>query len=359
MKFLNTNLKAFGLDLSDLSVKAANLRKKRKALDLSCLDQALIPRGLIKQGKVRKEKELIEFLKSFLSEIRKESFKTNYVVASLPEEKSFLKIIKMPPMDPQKAKESVKFEIENYIPLSADQVYLDSQIVSSAERSKDHLELLVLAIPKEIVDSYLNVLKQSGFQPVALESESLAISRALIKKEKTKQSVLLVDLGATKTTFIAYSNSFPRFTYSIPVSSGGLTEAISKNLEVNEEKAERMKLKYGLKRKTDTQKKVFEALIPSLVDLSEQLKKYMDYYRTHGSPEKRGIQKVLLSGGGANLWGLTEFLSAQLKAEVKIGDPLVHFPSKSVKNLPNITPEKSLAYTAAIGLALRGVRENF
>lgn len=363
MKFLSLTPLAFGLDISDHSLKIANLQKKRGGLRLTSWGEVSVPPEIIEEGQVKKKKELVQIIKSGLSEVQGRRLKTKEVVASLPEEKSFLEVIRMPQMEPSKVQEAVKFEAENYIPLPVEEVYLGSQIIPPVQNQKDYLEVLISALPQKVVDSYLSVLQEAGLQPVALENESLAICRALIEKSKTRVPVLLVDLGATKTTFVAFSGYSPRFTYSIPVSSEGLSEALSKNLGVSPKKAEKMKLKYGLRRKTATQKKVFDALIPSLVDLSEQLKKYLDYYKTHASskhlpPDGKKIKKILLCGGGANLWGIAPFLSNQLQATVEIGNPWVNI-SKSQKPPSKMDPKKSLIYTAALGLALKGARGEF
>jgi Tfp pilus assembly PilM family ATPase len=102
-----------------------------------------------------------------------------------------------------------------------------------------------------------------------------------------------------------------------------------------------------------TKNKIFEILIPALVDLIQQIEKYIDYYQIHALsadlPEReRKIQKIIISGGGANLKGLKEFLELELKIPVEIGNPLINLGE--VKNFPK---EKSLSFTTAIGLASR------
>lgn len=366
--------KMFGLDISDLSLKIIKLKKKRNFLNLASYGETEIEPGIIKDGEIKDEEKLAEIIKTAIKKVKGEKLNTKNIIASLPEEKAFLQVIPMPKITKEDLKSAVIYEAENYIPLPIDQVYLDSQIVPFLNNSLNHFEVLIAALPKKLVDSYLLTFKKAGLQTEALEIESLAIARALIKKENTKDPVLLIDLGATRTNFIVFSGGSLRFTSSIPVSSESFNEIISKNLGVSLVEAENMKKKYGLEekiglkiknKKTEIKKepgKIFEILVPALVDLIQQIKKYLEYYQTHVSREHsplngKGVEKILLCGGGANLKGLSELLTLELKIPVELANPWVNILRKGQKKNFDLSFEKSLIYTTALGLALRGIEE--
>jgi len=365
---------AFGLDISDLSLKIIKLKKIKNGFDLASFGEEKIKPGIIKGGEIKDEKALSEVIKEALIKVKGEKLKTKYVVASLPEEKAFLQVIQMPRMSEEDLKSAVIYEAENYIPLPIEEVYLDSQVIQPVHNHLDHFDVLIAALPEKTVDPYLSVLKMARLEPVSLEIESLSISRALIKGGIATVPVLLIDLGATRTSFIIFSGHSLRFTSSIPVSSGNFTEIIAKALGVDLSEAEKLKIKYGLeekiqiKIKNGTEKKtgrgkIFEALIPPLVDLIQQIKRYLDYYQTHAShehlpPNGKGVSKILLCGGGANLKGLPELLSLELKIPVELGNPWVNILPESLKEVPELPLEKSLAFTTALGLALCGIKEN-
>ncbi len=355
--------KTFGLDISDLSLKIAKLEKTGEGLELVSFGESPIKFGLLKEGEIRKEKELAKTIKEALSQVTGEKIKERDVIASLPEEKAFLQVIQMPHIPKEDMASAVIYEAENYIPLPIEEVYLDSQIISPIENHLDHCDVLIAALPKKIVDPYISCLKLAGLRPRALEIESLSIARALIENETTDCPVLLIDLGATRTSFIIYSGRSVRFTASIPVSSHKFTEAISQTLKVDLEKAEQLKIEHGLKVGTAEGKEIFEALIPSITDLTEQIQKYLGFYQTHASHEhlplkNRGLNKILLCGGGSNLEGLSDFLSSELKMTVEFGNPWINILPKNQKRISKLPLAKSLSFTSALGLALRGVKEN-
>lgn len=376
LNFLTLKSEAFGLDISDLSLKIIKLffKKKREAFGLASYGEEKIKPGIIKGGEIKDEEALVKIIKNALAKVKGEKLKTKYVVASLPEEKAFLQVIQMPRLSEEDLKSAVIYEAENYIPLAIEQVYLDSQIIQPIHNHLDHLDVLIAALPKKTVDPYISCLKKANLKPLALEIESLAIARALIKNEATDSPVLLIDLGETRTGFVVFSGNSLKFTSSIPVSSQSFTEIISKALKINPVEAEKLKIRHGLEEEIElkikdekTEKKVergrvFEALIPALSDLVEQIKRYLDYYLTHAAhehlpPDGKGVAKILLCGGGANLKGLPPFLNTYFKIPVELGNPWINILPEPQKEVPELPFEKSLSYTTALGLALRGIKE--
>jgi type IV pilus assembly protein PilM len=359
LELLTLKPDTFGLDISDLSFKIVQLVRKGKFLRLSFFLEEKIKPGLIKEGEIRNEDELAFKIRAALQKHKRKAPRTRYVVASLPEEKAFLQVIQMPKMPEEDLKSAVIYEAENYIPLPIEEVYLDSVVVKPLVDHLDHFDVLIAALPKKIVNSYLNCLKKAGLFPQVFEIESLAIARALVKKSTSPVPLLLIDLGATRTSFIIFSGYSLKFTSSIPVSSQSITDAIAKNLNISQKDAEKLKIKEGL-----DSKRIFEAAIPVLTDLSEQIKKHLDYYTSHAFHEhlgsnQKGVSKIILSGGGANLKGLTGFLSDRFKIPVEIGNPWVNILPEPLKEIPELPYSESLKYTTALGLALRGIENNF
>jgi type IV pilus assembly protein PilM len=375
LEFLKLQPETFALDISDLSLKIIKLKRRGEKLKLVSFGEKTIKPGIIKEGEIINQEELIKIIRGAIKEVKKEKLKTKYVITSLPEEKAFFQVIKMPKVDPENLKSAVIFEAENHIPMPIENVYLDCQNISPLEKQSEHLDILISAIPKHIVDSYFTVLKLSGLEPLSLEVESLAISRALIKDGFSKLPTLIIDFGATRTSFIIFCGHSLRFTSSISVSSGNFTKIISKSLGVDLVKAEKLKITYGLGEKvklkiknetTEIKKersKIFDALIPVLVDLTQQIKTHLNYYRSHatkeGAPkESCDVSKLLLCGGGSNLKGLSQLLSQELKLPVEIANPWINILPEGKRGVPEIPFEKSLGYTTALGLAIRGISKN-
>jgi len=358
MGFLDLKYEAFGLDVNDLSLKLVKLKKKRKGFGLDFFNEVRIAPNIIEDGVVKDEASLVKIIKSVYENAKGRGMKTKYVVASLPEEKSFSQVIQMPKMSDEELRLAVPFEAENYIPLPIDQVYLDFQVISPVKDYLNYLEVLIVAMPKKIVDSYVFCFKKAGLIPIALEAESEAIARALVKKTSNSSLFVLIDFGENNTNFVIFSGDSARFTCSIPISSYSLTKAIAEYFKIDFAKAEKLKIEYGLvgKKNNARAEKIPRIIKPILDDLAGQIKKYLNFYHDHSSYEyllENGkTEKVLFCGGGAELKGLVDYMSKKLDAPVELGDPLTNLlVKKSSRTVnKNLTP-----FTTAIGLALRQI----
>ncbi|MFH1460958.1 MAG: type IV pilus assembly protein PilM [Patescibacteria group bacterium] len=345
----------FGLDLSNLSLKLAQIKKKNGDLSLVSFVKEDIPQGVIEEGEIKKDKELAIILKNALKKVKGESLNTPKVVCNLPEEKIFIRVIQLPKMKEEELEQAVHWEAEAHIPLGIDEVYLGFQVIKPMVNHLDHLDVLIAATPRPLVDKYLSCLKQSGLEPIALEPESLAVVRSLIAKDELKPSII-VDLGATGTNFVIYSAQAIRFTSHIRISGQMINQTIAENLKVSLKEAEQLKIKVGLD-KTQEKGKIYQSLEPVINDLAKQIKDYILFYQehaTHVHGPDGAIAQVVLCGGDSLLTDLPSVLAEKINLPVKIGDPLINLSEKKASiKIPFSSKKEILAYTTAIGLALR------
>ena len=344
---------AFGLDLSDLSLKIIQLKKGKDGLSLVNSIKEDIPAGLIEGGEIKQEKKLVAILKGALKKIKGESLRREQVVCNLPEEKVFIRVIQLPQMKKEELGQAIYWEAEAHIPLGLDEVYLDWQIIKPAVNHLDHYDILIAATPRFLVDSYLSFLKKGGFEPVILEPESVALVHALIKPNDFKPTII-VDLGMSGTNFVIFSTLAIRFTSHIAISGQLFNQAIMKDLKVDEKRANQLKIKAGLD-KTKEKGKVYRALEPLVNDLAKQIEDYIDFYHRHAShihgPDGT-ISQVLLCGGDSLLLNLPSFLSRKLSLPVKLSNPLVNIGKLSLSR------KEALTWATALGLALRGLNHD-
>lgn len=350
------NAPSFGLDISTFSLKIAKLEKNGKNLRLVSFNQVKVPLGVIDEFKVKDEAKLASIIKEAIGKAKGAKIKERHVVASLPEEKSYLDVFRLPILEEKDLAGAVRFEAENHIPMALDDVYFGFEKLPIESEKQKFQEVLVVATPKEIVDSYISCLKMAGLQPVAMEVECLAVARALTQKNVIYKPLLMIDFGETRASFMIFSGRALRFTATIPVSSQSLTEALAKKLNVGLAKAEELKCQEGLYQ----DKEVTEAMSPILMNLAEQVKTHLQYYISQNSKTTKTavkLSKILLCGGGANLKGLPEFLSANLGLPVELANPWLNILPQMARatEIPPIPFCQSLGFTTALGLALRSI----
>ena len=256
-------LPAAGIDISDRSVKYLKFSSGRK-LDFNFWGEIPLPQGLIENGEIKKEEELANIIKKQFPRNKGAGFlKPGYLICSLPEEKSFIRVIQMPKVKTTEVASAIKSELEVNVPVPLEELYFDYEIIQRASDATDHCDVLIIAYPRMVVDSYSRVLKKAGFLPIVFESEAQSITRALAAGFDQNEAVIIVDMGATRTTFIVFGGGTIILTITINFGGQNIHSAIAKNLGVSLEEAEKIKKEIGLNRK-EKDWKLYEILIWSL-----------------------------------------------------------------------------------------------
>lgn len=338
--------KAFGLDINDDSIKIFQFAKKGRLVYPTVFGSVPIPEGAIVNANFEDKEIIVNAVRKIIANPRQGKINTKYVVISLPESKCFLRIIKLPKMTDKEVIKAIKYEAEQHIPLKIDQVYLDWQII---DRKENHLNVLIVASPKELVNSYVEILNKANLIPIAVETESIAITRSLIGKELSNKSILIVNLDQRRTSFIIFDNII-QFTANIPITGEEFTKSIMKNLDTEKEKAEKLKRDVGLDKKDE---KLFKILGSSIDRLVDEMNNTIDFYKEH-SEGKKVIDKIILCGESSKIPGLIPYIIQRAKRPVEIGNPWVNVFDPSLKIIPPIPKKDSQGYTTVIGLALRG-----
>jgi type IV pilus assembly protein PilM len=352
---------AFGLDISDSSIKIVQLKKKVSGYKLISYNRTDLPSGIIKDGEIQQEKELVKYIKQAIDETNGKKIKTNYAVCSLPEQHSFIKILQMPQMSMAELQNAIKWEAEANIPFPLDEVYIDWQIIEPVKNHLDHFDILINAVPKKIINQYVNVLHRAGIQPVVFETESFASITSLIKNEFSLKPILAMDLGFDRTSFSVFAGDSIRFTSSIPISNSQMITEIANKLNIDWKEAKILKLKIGLDSSRDGGK-IFNILLPILTKLADEIKNCISFHDQHPEHEhgcSGNVSKIILFGGGANLSGLPEYLSSWLKIPVVLANPWINIlpdikGKTKLDKMPGIPYEESLGYSTVLGLAIRG-----
>jgi len=361
-----------GLDISDVSLKLIQLSPRAGSFRIQAYSDCSIPRDTFGKEKLKNPELIGKLIRQAIERPKFGRISTRNVVASIPETRSFVRIIQIPVMSEEEAKEAIPWEAEAYIPLPITQVYLDWVILGIAPalegavegESGKKMNVLITASPKDYVDDLVTMLKIAGLQPRALEVESQATARSLIPP--SKETVLIADIDTVRTSFIILENGVLQFTSSVPIAGDAFTECIAKALTVEFKEAEEIKRELGLDPNA-YKGSLKRAFLPVLNSLVGEIKNTVRFFEEHANKEKK-ISRLLLSGSSSKLKHLPSFLHERLAQQegehvlqstsglrVELGNPWVNILRKS--ETPPMSREDSLSFATAIGLAMRGSEE--
>ncbi len=345
---------SFGLDLSDLSMKAVWLDRTGGHDSVMSFGSVPLALGNVVDGEIMNPEAVRSAIESLLEKSGPKKIGTRKVICSLPETKAFLRIISLPRMEKEEVKEAIKWEIEANIPLTLDQVYYDWQILDlNVVGEKGKMNVLVVAVARSVVDQFTEVLESAGLEVIGLETESIAQARSLLPEKNDKNTTLIVDIGDRRTSFLIAIGSTPCFTSSVPLSSQMVTEAISKELKISFDEAEAIKIKHGLG-SLAMKSPVLKAAEPVLESIAVEIERSIDFY-VNSLRYSSGIDSIVLCGGGSNMNGFLPYMTKRLGKPVESGNPWVNV--QLGREIPIIDKRRSVQYSTAIGLALRGLDE--
>ncbi len=334
-----------GMHLNAHALKAVQFERLHSDIKLRAYTNAPVLKGMITNDTFTDQNLLAGFIHKTMQKPQFGSFTTNRVIISIPESKSFVRVISMQRMSETQAENAVMFEAEAYIPMPMDQVYFDWRIISQQDNTMD---VLLTASPKEYVDAYMNIIEKAGFKLCGIEVEAQSVTRALVPKE-IADPILIAEMDAYKTDLIMVKDGIVQFTSSVPIAGNVFTERLAKALSVAPGKAEEIKRTYGLTN-TVEYPNLKTQLMPCVEDLAAEIKNILKFHYDHSGAH---VNQLMITGGGAKLQHLAEVLEPALEAEaplkISVSDPLQYIPRLMKSPLE---PYESLSYTTAIGLAL-------
>lgn len=346
----------FGLDIGNDTLKVVQLSESSRSSLYKQNKPKVIgygynrfDRSAIKDGVIIKPESIAAAAKELLGKKINGKITTNRVAIAIPAYRTFSRSIKIPNLSNKEIKEAVELEAEQYIAVNIDDLYIDYEIIRHT--LSDELEVLIVAVPKKIVDSYIRLAEMLDLEVLVVEPTLSSSGRIFSIDKHSRSAAVIIDFGALSSDISLYDKSV---VVSGTVEGGGLnfTDLIRKILRISPEEAEIAKTRYGLS-PSKKQDDIKRALSPMLEKILKEVKRMLRYYEErYGS--NRPIKQIVTLGGGANMPGLSEYLTENLRMAVRHGDPWQFIECKKLKAPPS--SEKSM-YTNAIGLALIDPKE--
>ncbi len=232
------------------------------------------------------------------------------VVLTLPGHQLLAKHIKTPRVEPAKRARVIRFEAEQSIPYALADVAWDH--VASGEGELD-LDVLLLAAKLDAVESLCSAVEQAGFPVQRVLPAPLATLGAVQLLPAAKSSSVVLNLGARSTLLLLVGPG--RFSVrTIALGGAGLTQQIATAQQCDAADAE------SIKCSERTAHLAAPAMETYALRLAQEVTRTVLHFRRQSAGETP--DRVWLTGGGARLAGLAEFLAARLKVPVERLDAL-------------------------------------
>ncbi len=349
-----------GVDIGTSSIKIVQLKKEKGRAVLETYGALAVgPYANLKVGQASRlpEEKEIEIIKDLLKE---SGAKAEEAAVSVALRNVFITTIELPKTTKDNIADIIALEARRYIPLSVSEVVLDwweipqmkteetEEQDENVPPKRDVMEVLLVAIYKEAIESYKNLMAKAGLNIQFFEIEIFSALRSSSGGEIFP--VLLMDLGASVTKMAVSDYGVVRLVQTFDRGSQDLTLALSNSLGVDFSRAEEMKQEIGFSSRPE-HKEIVSVMEPIIHYIFSEANRFAaDYRRKYG----RSIGRVILTGGGSLIKNLVDAAVKTFGIEVVLADPFskVEYPGFMQPTLKKIGP----AFSTALGLALRGLQ---
>ncbi len=272
-------------------------------------------------------------------------------VAGITGQSVFLRFVRLPPVPKKQMDQIVRYEAQQQVPFPIEEVRWDYQVLSAA--SQDERDVVLVAAKNEIVQDVVRSLIEAGLRPDFLDVSVLSLYNCLLFNQTIHPgtSSMILDIGA-KTTHMIVADRGSLWARNIPIAGNHVTQAISEDMGIPFEEAERVKtsLDSGQTKIPQAQAamdKVFARLIA-------EVGRSLGFYRSQFP--NAVVNDIFLCGSGALLHGVDKGLKERFNLPTKRLDSAAGFKISADINAAELSRSK-IFLGGALGLALRGLTE--
>lgn len=343
------------VDIGKRHIKLVKIFRKNNTAQLESIGSIEFPKGLNSTLPTKDEADKLQLLASTIkSLVETTGVKTKQVVTALPESTVFTKLLpSLPLVDPAKLEEMIYWEAKQVLPIPLDDAQIDWIEIGQNESQTGvkTVSVMVIAAPKVLVETYLNLFELAELELIALEVQSVALARVVqFTYPNDTTSSMIMDVGADGTDVSIVQGGRLIFTQSISTGSDAFSKAIASDFGLQVSQADQYKISYGLLPNQNDGGKIFNSIKPLADVIINEVRKIIGFIQTrmnYGVP-----QKVVLTGNGSLLPGLPQYIQSSLNMNVVLLDPFTNVQLKgNLSNIRNqIAPQ---GYGLAVGLGLK------
>src|SRR2546430_1285345 len=300
-----------GLDVGSSSIKAVELKKKGGQIEVAHLGLEPLSSDIVVDSMIVDSGTVSSAISKLFAE---NQIKTKAVATAVSGHSVIVKKISLPSMSDQELAETIEKEAAQHIPFDLADVSLDYQILSE-EVGNPQMDVLLVAVKKDKILNYTNVLSMAGRTPAIVDIDALALQNCYEYNYQPApgQVVALLNLGASVMNINIVKGTTPLFPRDVSVGGHQYTDSLQKELDLSFDDAESLKLGRKVGTMHDDAKTPILQQVTEIIVL--EIQKTFDFFRASAAGEH--IEKILVAGGLAKSPGVFEAFRAECSTQVE------------------------------------------
>jgi type IV pilus assembly protein PilM len=340
-----------GLDVGSTAVRAAELTEGSPPSVVRAA-QVPLPAGAVENSEVRDVPAVSEALRELWT---RGGFKSRKVWMGVGNQRVVVREIALPAMPEKDLRQSLGFQVQEFIPMPVDEAVLDYHLIEEIEiEGRPMIRLLLVAAQKAMVDTLVAAATGAKVEPIGLDLVPFALVRAVgatgagMELESTGGEAV-IDVGAHVTNIVVHAAGETRFVRILPSGGRDITVAIARGLSIDDEVAERLKRGEAVDGVAATPRQALEIAMQRATQFVDEIRSSLEFYTAQTQGAR--IERLLISGGGSKLEGFIDILRQRIPVTVEPGRVFSRVGSQlSLSEEAQTEAEPVLA--TAVGLAI-------
>ena len=341
---------AVGIDIGSRTITVAEAKTGRSATSVTNFGGVELPQDAVREGEILDVQAVSAALKELVGTAKVKSKKVWLGVAN---QRVVVRQIDLPWMDPKERADSLRYQVQEYIPIPVEEAEIDVHVVDEyeTEGGEQFQRMLLVAAHKDMIASHVEAATGAGLDPIGVDLNPFAVLRSMGTTSPLESgSEVLVDVGAGVTNIVVHEAGIPTFVRILVMGGDEITDALSAGLGVSAEEAEARKREVVAAAEGDVAARIIFERIGTFCD---EIRNSLDYYQAQTGSQR--LAGVMLTGGGSLLAGLNERLAATLRLPVEVGSPFDRWQVADTVYGPEDLARVGPSLATAVGLALGGL----
>lgn len=313
---------AWGVDIGQCALKALRCTVGADGQVTALgFDYIEYPKPL-SQPDARPEETVREALEQFLS---RNKVRGDKVAISVSGQSGLARFFRPPATEPKLLPSIVKYEAKQQIPFQIDEVVWDWQQLGGYldDGQLTDAEVGLLAMKREAVYRAMQPFLDAGVEVDIIQLSPIATFNMIchdvlgelpapesVDPENPPPYTMVISIG-TESTDVVISNGLRLWLRNIAIGGNHFTKQLAREMKLTHAKAEHLKLN---SRQAEDPKAVFSAMRPIFADLSDELVRSLNYFRSIDRNATFG--NTILLGNASKLPGLRQYLEQQLEQPI-------------------------------------------
>ncbi len=340
-----------GLDIGSSSIKVVELRKVGKEIEALKIAIEFLPPEIVVDGAIVDPGHVSNSIAKLFTENK---IASKQVATSVSGHSVIVKKLSLQTMTDEELDGAIQMEAGQHIPFDIAEVNLDYQVLDVPAESTN-MDVLLVAVKKDKILNYTNVLTLAGKSPAVVDIDAFALQNAYEYNYEPAEdsSVALLNLGASVMNINIVKGRNPLFTRDVSIGGNQYTDSLQKELDLGYEDAEHVKIGDPVPGVSE------DARVPILKSVSEiivlEIQKTFDFFRATAGGDH--IDKLYIAGGSARVFGLADVLKQELGIPVEELNPFRKIKFERAGESADLVTANGPRLAVAVGLALRSFEE--